>query len=541
VSQVVPAEGTIERGNRFNPKFGPGGRDLYFLSDGAGVSDLYRMAMDSGEIFRVTRITTGVTGIARLSPALTVSEENGRVMFSVFENTDYRIHVLEAAEARGEPVVAEAARGEEAQAAQLPPLGAGPQDLVAGYLASADALPELDPEVAGYRRRLQLDFVGPAVGVGVSTLGTSVGGDVTAYFSDTLGEHEVGLSIYGGSGDFNEFGAQGYYLNQENRLQWGGAAGHVPYVSAFTSVGEGTVDVDGQPTLATIYQQIRETVTQDQALLLTRYPFSTTRRVEANLGVTRLDFNREVEELIAVGGRVIDRDTDDLPAPPSLQLYQGSFAYVGDNSYFGFTSPVRGWRYRFEIEPTFGDLEFQSLTLDYRRYFFLRPVTFAIRGMHVGRYGTDAESERLTPFYLGRPTLVRGYEIGDIGLSECTPDPNDPGACPEFDRLVGSRIGVLNLELRFPLVGTQGFGIFETRFLPVELAAFVDAGTAWTGDTSPELRFEQETFERVPVVSAGLSARVLLGGFAVLHFYAAKPFQRPQKDWVTGFTISPGW
>jgi hypothetical protein len=45
----------------------------------------------------------------------------------------------------------------------------------------------------------------------------------------------------------------------------------------------------------------------------------------------------------------------------------------------------------------------------------------------------------------------------------------------------------------------------------------------------------------VPVVSAGLSARVLLGGFAVLHFYYAKPFQRPDEDWVTGFIIAPGW
>ena len=41
--------------------------------------------------------------------------------------------------------------------------------------------------------------------------------------------------------------------------------------------------------------------------------------------------------------------------------------------------------------------------------------------------------------------------------------------------------------------------------------------------------------------SAGLSARILLGGFAVLQFYYAKPFQRPDEDWVTGFVIAPGW
>lgn len=541
VSEVVPAAGTIERGNRFNPKFGPEGRDLYFLSDGAGVTDLYRMAMDTGEIFRVTRLTTGVTGISRLSPALTVAEGSGRVMFSIFENTDYRIHSLEPAQARGEPVVAVASRGEEARAAQLPPMEPVARSLVAAYLESPAPLPEVDPEVTGYRPRLQLDFIGPAVGVGYSSLGTTVGGDITAYFSDTLGEREVGLSIYGGTGTFDEFGAQAYYLNQENRFHWGVGGGHVPFISTFATARNGVVDVDGQPTQATIYEQVREIVTQDQISLLSQYPFSTTRRFEVNVGATRLDYDLEVERLTVVDGQVIDRDEDDLPAPEGLQLFQSSFAYVGDNSYFGYTAPVRGWRYRFEIEPTFGDLEFQSLTLDFRRYFFARPVTFAVRGMHLGRYGSDAESERLVPLYLGRPYLVRGYEVGDISASECTQDPNNPEACPEFDRLIGSRIGVLNMELRFPLFGTEGFGLFRTRFLPVDLGLFVDAGTAWTDDTSPELRFEEESFERIPVVSAGISARVLLGGFAVLQFYYAKPFQRPEQDWVTGFFISPGW
>jgi hypothetical protein len=32
-----------------------------------------------------------------------------------------------------------------------------------------------------------------------------------------------------------------------------------------------------------------------------------------------------------------------------------------------------------------------------------------------------------------------------------------------------------------------------------------------------------------------------LGGFAVLEFYYAVPFQRPAEERVTGFVISPGW
>ncbi|MFP5287847.1 MAG: BamA/TamA family outer membrane protein, partial [Thermoanaerobaculia bacterium] len=462
-------------------------------------------------------------------------------------DTDYQIHALEPAAARGEPVGAAPDVAAEARAARLPPLQPQGRAVVSQYLADV-ALPpaqgpepEETPEVAEYNPRLQLDFVGPSAGVGVSTYGYSFGGQVTAFFSDVLGQHEVGVALQGGTGTLDEFGGEAYYLNQSRRLQWGAAGGHLPYISAFTTVRGDVIDLDGQLVQATIVEQIRQTITQDQVSLISRYPFSTTRRFELAAGFTHLGYENELRQVVLVGDTVVDRNETNLGAPPSLSLYQGLAALVGDNSFFGFTSPVRGWRYRLEVEPTFGDLEFQSVVADFRRYFFFRPVTLAMRGLHLGRYGSDAENPRLNLLYVGRPTLVRGYEIDDIDLSECTPVPGDVNACPEFDRLVGSRLGVVNLELRVPLFGTEGFGLIELPFLPTELSAFVDAGTAWTDETTPDLRFDRQSIDRIPVVSAGISARLLLGGFAVLEFYYAKPFQRPDEDWVTGFVIAPGW
>jgi hypothetical protein len=349
------------------------------------------------------------------------------------------------------------------------------------------------------------------------------------------------LSIQGGTNsDFNEFGGQAYYLNQAGRWQVGVSAGHIPYISAFTTVSTGTVEVDGQPVLADLVEQVRQTITQDEVSLIAHYPFSTTQRFEAAAGVLHLGYDNEVRRALVSGNTVIDREEENLPAPESLNLYQGSLALVGDSSTFGFTSPIQGRRYRLEVQPTFGDLNFEAVTADFRQYLLLRPVTLAFRGLHFGRYGTDAESPRLAPLYVGRPNLVRGYEVGDIDLSECTSTAGSSN-CPEFDRLIGSRIGVANFEVRVPLFGVPGYGIFRTSFLPVELAGFVDAGVAWTADESPDLRFEERSVDRVPVVSAGVSARVLLGGFAVLEFYYAKPFQRPDAGMVTGFLISPGW
>jgi Tol biopolymer transport system component len=539
----------IAGGTQINPRFGPGGRDLYFLSDRAGVSDVYRLALDGGQLFRVTRIATGVSGIARLSPGLTVSQRTGQILFSVFTDARYEIHGLDPEANRGEPVTAAPDEAAEARAALLPPQQqAAGTDLVSAYLA-ATALPPLPgPEnqeatVAGYRPRYRLDFLGPAVGVGFSSFGTSIGGDITGVFSDELGQNEIGFSLYGVSGSqtLNEFGAQGYYLNQAGRFQWGGQFGHIPYVSVFTSAADVLIPTDQGEVPGTIVQQVQETLTEDQAAVIGRYPFSSTQRLDVSAGVTRISFKDRLIEATIIGNQVVDESRRRLPAPPALQLYQASVGVVGDSSYFGFTAPVRGRRYRLEVAPTFGDLQFQALTADYRRYFFFRPVTVAMRGLHFGRYGRDAESNQLTTLYLGDPTLVRGYELGDISLSECTPVPGNTGACPEFDRLVGSRLAVANLEVRVPLLGVEGYGLIRARFLPTDLAFFLDAGTAWSKGQTPELRFDRSSIERVPVVSAGVSARLLLGGFAVLEFYYAKPFQRPRQGWVTGFLISPGW
>src|SRR5476649_2398023 len=100
----------------------------------------------------------------------------------------------------------------------------------------------------------------------------------------------------------------------------------------------------------------------------------------------------------------------------------------------------------------------------------MNPVTFAMRGIYYGRYGPDAESGRITPLYIGQDTLVRGYDINSIGLDECVSAPGST-SCPVFDRLIGSKIGVANLEVRVPVVGNKQFGLLS-GFVPTEFFAF---------------------------------------------------------------------
>src|SRR5262245_20287974 len=236
---VAPMAGSTQ----INPRFGPGGQDLYFLSDRAGVSDLYRLSLASGELFRVTRAATGVAGITRLSPALSVSQRTGEVLFSVFNDDRYKIHSLTRDAAPGEAGVAVRDEAAEARAALLPPQQTETRSLVTEYLGERN-LPAQpagqEPTVQPYHAGFKLDWIGPSVGVGYSTAyGTGVGGDVAAIFSDELGQHEAGIAIQGETGTINEFGFQSYYLILGRRLQWGGDASHLPYITAFTTVTNG--------------------------------------------------------------------------------------------------------------------------------------------------------------------------------------------------------------------------------------------------------------------------------------------------------------
>jgi outer membrane protein assembly factor BamA len=242
---------------------------------------------------------------------------------------------------------------------------------------------------------------------------------------------------------------------------------------------------------------------------------------------------------------------------------QPQVALAGDNSFTGFTSPVAGSRWRLEYSPTVGSFNFQTALADYRKYVFMQPFTLAFRAMHYGRYGKDSENGQLYPLYLGEETLIRGYGYGSIDPStECTSSaPQGAGSCPVLDRMFGSRLAVANLEFRIPLFGTSEFGLLNMPYLPVELSPFFDAGVAYTSTEAPDWRLtrdagspincqnntsvQQFTFsscaDRVPVFSTGLSARINVLGYLILEAYFAHPFQRPQKSWVWGFQLAPGW
>jgi hypothetical protein len=536
----------FENAKHISPSYAPDG-SLYFIANPEGVPDVYHYSFTDNRIERVTKVQTGVSGITEMSPALSVAMRTGELAFSMFEDDNYNVYTLPA----NPPgtLIASRASAETPRAELLPPLRQT-GSLITEYLQRPTE--GLLPEGTTFRTSspssaLHLAYLGaPSVGVGVG-IGTGqygVGGAVSAYFSDVLGHHNLGVSFVGtgtGTGSFaDQLGGEVFYLNQQNRFNFGADASHIPYVSSGVQFAGPVTLNDG--TVADQYDEITFIETVDSASALAQYPFSTTRRLETSAGYQRYSTKTDVLSVFVVGNTVVGENRGHLPNSKfSLNMFTGNIGFVGDSSVFGFISPVRGTRYRYEVGALTGDLKFQTVLADWRRYFFLRPATLAVRALHYGRFGTDAESGRLTPLYIGDIGLIRGYDPYGINAGECV-RPTGSNSCPVFDRLQGSRLGLVSIEARVPLLGTKDYGLINAPFLPTEGFAFADAGAAWSQGQHPKVIFvsNDSTSPNIPVFSVGVGLRILLA-YIPIEVYAAKPFQRPAQDIVYGFNIIPGW
>lgn len=524
---------TFPTGKSLNPQYSPDGRTIYFVSDQDGVSDIYRVD-DAGTVERVTNVATGVSGISGPSPAISVARKSGALIFSVFHRAGFSIRAMDAPTAA---VVAVAATPMNGAPTTDGAVASALADDRTGLAAVADLRP------TRVDQRLRLEYVGgPSIGVtfgGAS--GGGLGGGVGLGFGDMLGKHELGFVVQA-QGDVKDFGGSVQYINKKRRWNWGAQASHIPYAGVVATAEDVTFDDGSGGTVAgTVVVQELQRVYFDNAELFAQYPLSRSRRFEMSAGGQRIASGVEIDSQFIVGNSLVDRTRGSRSGGDALNFGRASLAFVGDNSFSAFTSPIAGTRYRLEIGGNAGALNYQDALVDYRRYFFLRPFTLAVRGVHFGRYGTDAESRFMRDLFVGQSQLIRGYDANTFSLDECTAPASGSDECPEFSRLNGSRIAFMNIELRIPLFGNERFGLIDFPFLPLELTPFVDAGVAWRASASPSLRFDRNTSERVPVVSAGVSTRLNLFGYAVVEIFYVRPFHRPGKGGFFGFQLAPGW
>jgi hypothetical protein len=559
-----------------NPQFSPDGQSLYFISDQDGFKDVYRMALPSGDRFRVTRLKTGVSGITALSPALSVAAQSGDVMLSVFSDGEYTGVRRPADEVQGTRLTAPTAQAPHGDDRGAPPAEADTTDgpglpsadtaRVAGLLPSPaapgegliaanlrDATTGLPPasteyETNDYTPTLSLEGISRASGVGVSVggpFGGGLAGGIGIQFGDMLGHRSLNVAVQA-QGSFRDIGGGVSYMNRRGQLNWGGSLSHTPLIFSANTV---PLRDEGRLTgLASIVQRAYITSASGNA----SYPLDPTRRFEFSLGGTRYGFGTNVRTAGLVPDGTEETLNDRFGGRDPQYLATANAAYVRDFTTNGLTGPLQGGRWRVGITPTLGSQNFVTARADVRRYFYAEPFTFAFQALHVGNYGASFSDEfGIGNEYIGYPygqDFVRGYSVQGIanGIREnggCIPVKGDPtrSRCAEIDRLFGTRALTTRAEIRIPLLGPERLSLIPFQYVPTTLAPFVDAGVTWTNDEGPDLfTFDTKSADTtIPVVSTGVSARFNILGSILLEAYYARPFQRRDTTWELGFRISP--
>jgi hypothetical protein len=361
-------------------------------------------------------------------------------------------------------------------------------------------------------------------------------GGTTIVLSDLLGNHQIALSasVYGQLRDASVFAA---YANLSHRWQYTTGAYQQPI---FLPQSGGTVEQ--QPDQSVRYSLFYTRFVLRNTFFTAQYPLNRFTRFEAGA-----QFNSIGRSIIALSqdcyvNGCTAPEIHDVANAPAFNFFSPSLAYVSDNTLFGYTAPVIGRRYRFQITPSVGNLRWIEYLTDYRRYdpIIFNTITIATRFLASASVGRD---EGAFPKYVGRPEYVRGYDNANFSGYECTGYIGGGANC-ETEQLVGSRVMVANAEIRFPLVRRFDLGTLPIGLPPIEGLFFFDAGLAWSRGQEVSLKKPEDydfNLQRYPLRSYGAGIRVNLFNLAILKWDYAIPLDKPGRKANWTFSLGPSF
>ena len=222
-------------------------------------------------------------------------------------------------------------------------------------------------------------------------------------FSDVLGNHNI-LAVLNLYGDLTDSDVYLAYTNLSRRTNYGFAV--FQYRNDLLLSAPSSDDVESQ-----IYR--------GGAVFFSR-PFNRFRRFEYGIEaavlserVLRYNYDLGVDSVLADNGEF-------FYVAPNIGL-------VADNALYGSTGPINGGRSRYNVEYAIGDVHYTTGVMDWRRYTNIRN-NFAIAQRFIGGASIGRDPQL---FRFGGAFTYRGVDYGD---------------------LVGTRVLLGNLELRFPLI-----------------------------------------------------------------------------------------
>ncbi len=547
--------------DNMNPQVSPDGRFVYFLSDPDGFRNLYAFDLDTKEVKKLSNFFTGISGITMYSPAISVATKSGEILYNYFSKGEYSIIKAYKEELLNETITESSSKngailapGNEINGADIVS-----NNLKADYLKTRIGLGEF--KNLKYSPKFKLEYLANSgLGMSTSRFGTGVGGGITALFSDMLNNNQL-MGTAALNGEIQDFGGQLFYLNQKRPLQFGISASHIPY-RFLDSTGVKIHDTLGTVNNlkyydATVNQRIARLLIDEVSIFVMK-PLSKNTRWEFGASANWYSFVvKEYPQFgqigVAQNGSIVDFQPNYSEKPikidnksdgyDNFKLAQIYAAFVGDNTTFGTTAPLNGYRYRLELAKYMGSTSYNSVLIDGRKYNYIKPFTIASRFIYNGRLNpTNLELlNKINPLYLGYPWNMHGF--WGNALSKQT------GFITQ-ENLQGEQMALANFEIRFPFTGPEKLSLIKFDYLPSDLNFFIDAGQIWSknnqmGETKEFSTFAKNniSFKNSPIISTGLSIRINVLGYLILEPYFAVPYYNGKKqNVVTGMNFMvPGW
>jgi Tol biopolymer transport system component len=521
-----------------NPQWSPDSRSIAYVSDRNGTPNVFLYDLDAREHYQLTNVVGAVSALTEYSPSITWARGADRLAFTYYENSKYT--VWSVANPRG--LKRAPYRAPQVVASLPAPVDTSDKAIsVAALLDSFDlALPDTSKfHLAPYRVRLQADYVTrPSIGYAPDALlGRSVFGGTTVVLSDLLGNNHVAISAEV-NGRWNEARAFLGYTNLARRWQYSTVLSQAPYYFLSSDSLSNAIE----PGVAIENQEITTYVAR-QAYGVTAYPFSRFTRLELGAGFNNVDRSRAfVTRTILNGNAAGAYSVDSVHRDPTLNYVDGQIALVSDNTLFGYTGPIMGRRYRFQISPVGGSYDWVQYLADYRRYdpILFNYLTVATRMYADLSIGADEDA---FPKYIARPDFVRGYDRNSAFYLSCPVIGANPTNCSAV-QLLGSRVAVANVELRFPLIRQIALGFAPVSLPPIDGLFFYDEGLAWSrGQTVYGSRpsILDAAKARYPLRSYGAGLRVNLFNYAILRWDFAIPLDQAGHRGVWTWSLWPSF
>jgi Tol biopolymer transport system component len=529
----------MQTGLNLNPQWAPDGRSIAYVSDRAGTPNLFLYDLDAREHYQLTNVPGGVAALTEFSPAISWARQADRLAFTYYEDGKFTIWTVNNPRSLKRSPFRAPSTPLATSTLAMPDSSVRPVSIAALLDSMTLGLPDTTRfRVVSYRNRFQADYATrPTVGYTPDALGRSVFGGTTVVMSDMLGNNHLAVSAEV-NGRIKE--ARGFlgYTNLSRRWQFSTGISQAPYYFLSADSLANTLE----PGVAIENQQITTYVAR-QAFAVTAYPFNRFTRLEVGAGFNNIDrsrwfVTRKVFNGATAGGYSVDSTNRD----PSLNYFDGQLALVSDNTLFGYTGPIMGRRFRFQVSPVGGTYRWIEYLGDYRRYDpiifnFLTIATRLYTDLSIGPDETEFQK------YIARPDFVRGYDRNSTFYLSCPVIGANPSNCSAV-QLLGSRVAVANVELRFPLIRKIELGFMPASLPPLDGMFFYDAGLAWSrGQTvyASKPAGYDVLRQRYPLRSYGAGLRLNLFNYAILRWDYAVPVDQSGRKGFWTWSLWPSF